>query len=299
MTRLGLCCLFKEQEIHFRQMQAVHYGKKEKPLEVISELILGNLAALESALIYCKSVGIGAFRISSQLFPLYTHPEVGYVLSDLPSASSIEMLLAKCKEAAQTLDIRLTFHPDQFVVLNSPRTDVVEKSIEELLYHTNMAIALNADVINIHAGGVYGDKKEALSRLKATLKTLPDSLLQRLTLENDDKSYTPEDLFPLCKEMHIPLVYDVHHHRCNKDSWSIQQATEKALETWDREPLFHLSSPLLGWDGPGPSRHHDYIDINDFPQEWLSIDPLTIEVEAKAKELAIAKLLIDLKGLRV
>jgi UV DNA damage endonuclease len=61
------------------------------------------------------------------------------------------------------------------------------------------------------------------------------------------------------------------------------------LTTWDREPLFHISSPLEGWNGPKPQRHHDYINIRDFPKFWGSLD-VTVEVEAKAKELAVKKL---------
>ena len=88
-------------------------------------------------------------------------------------------------------------------------------------------------------------------------------------------------------------MYDVHHHRCHSDSLSIEQATQRALATWRREPLFHISSPLEGWDGPKPQRHHDFIDMPDFPLCWRGLD-ITIEVEAKAKELAVRKLLADL-----
>jgi UV DNA damage endonuclease len=106
-----------------------------------------------------------------------------------------------------------------------------------------------------------------------------------MTVENDDKTYTPADLLPLCKATGIPLVYDVHHHRCNPDSLSVEQATKKALATWNREPMFHLSSPIEGWDGPKPERHHDFIDVNDFPECWRRKN-ITVEVEAKAKEVA-------------
>jgi UV DNA damage endonuclease len=60
--------------------------------------------------------------------------------------------------------------------------------------------------------------------------------------------------------------------------------------------LFHLSSPKDGWNSTNPRKHHDYIDINDFPKEWLSLD-ITVEVEAKGKELAIEKLIKDLGSL--
>ena len=95
--------------------------------------------------------------------------------------------------------------------------------------------------------------------------------------------YTPADLLPLCKTKGVPLVYDVHHHRCNPDGLTVEQATAMAIATWDREPLFHISSPLAGWDGPRPARHHDFIVPEDFPACWRRLC-ITVEVEAKAKE---------------
>jgi UV DNA damage endonuclease len=150
---------------------------------------------------------------------------------------------------------------------------------------------IGADVINIHAGGVYGDKQSALSRLSKEVSALPEPIRSRLTLENDDRSYTVADLLPICEQLKIPLVYDVHHHRCNPDGLTVAAATEACLQSWQqlgREPYFHISSPKNGWDGkPGP--HADFIDIADFPAEWHGLDA-TIDVEAKAKELALLKL---------
>lgn len=119
----------------------------------------------------------------------------------------------------------------------------------------------------------------------------------RLTLENDDKVYTPADLLPVCADTGVPLVYDVHHHRCLPDGLTVAEATKRARATWKTEPLFHLSSPLEGWNGPKPERHHDYISAGDFPKEWLGW-PLTVEVEAKAKELAVMRLLAWLEGMK-
>ncbi len=110
-----------------------------------------------------------------------------------------------------------------------------------------------------------------------------------MTVENDDKMFTPADLLPVCRTTGIPLVYDVHHHRCNQDGLSEEEATEQAIGAWNREPLFHISSPIEGWDGPRPERHHDFIDLMDFPSCWHGHD-LTVEVEAKAKEVAVLKL---------
>jgi UV DNA damage endonuclease len=115
----------------------------------------------------------------------------------------------------------------------------------------------------------------------------------RLTLENDDRVYAPNDLMPVCRDMDIPLVYDVHHHRCLPDGSSVEATSELALGTWNREPLFHLSSPKNGWESGNPRNHHDYIDADDFPSCWTNLD-ITVEVEAKAKELAVLKLKQDL-----
>jgi UV DNA damage endonuclease len=88
----------------------------------------------------------------------------------------------------------------------------------------------------------------------------------------------------------VPLVYDVHHHRCNPDGLSEEEATLEATRTWgDREPWVHLSSPKAGWSGGDPRPHADYIDPSDLPACWVGRS-MTIDVEAKAKELAVLRL---------
>lgn len=295
MLRLGLCCLFKELSIPFRQATVKYTTSLKDPFAYLSKLILINSESLIKAVDYCRLNGVGAFRVSSQFFPLYTFPELSYSLTDLPDYSAINTNLKTVKELKQEHDIRLVMHPDQFVVLSSPHEGVVDKSIKELEYHQFLAELVGVDVINIHAGGVYGDKKTALERFAHSFSHLSAGLKANLTIENDDKSYTPRDLLPVCHHLGIPLVYDVHHHRCNPDDMSIEQATDEAIKTWDREPLFHISSPLQGWDGPKPFRHHNYINEADFPEYWLELEGSTIEVEAKAKELAVQRLLTWLK----
>lgn len=238
--------------------------------------------------------GIGAFRVNSQILPVKTHPAVGYDVLGLPGGDAIVERFRECGAFARDRGLRLSFHPDQFVVLNSPNPTTLGSSLAELDYQAEVAEWIGADTINIHGGGAYGDKASALQRLRESIGRLPDRVRSRLTLENDDKVYTPSDLLPVCADTGVPLVYDVHHHRCLPDDLGIAEATEKARSTWRTEPLFHISSPLEGWEGPRPERHHDFIDVSDFPAEWLGW-PLTVEVEAKAKELAIAKLRSDLE----
>jgi UV DNA damage endonuclease len=299
MLRFGLCCLFKNEAVTFRTttVKALSTLPRDRQLLKLSEICLHNAHNLQHALEAVHRLGIGAFRIMSPLFPRMTHPEAGYTLSHLPEAEAISCALETCKLYALQQQIRLSFHPDQFVVLSSPHPTVVANSAQELEYQALLAEMVGADVINIHAGGVYGDKQEALLRFGAVYERLPESVRSRLTLENDDVSYTPEDLLPLCREHEIPLVYDVHHHRCNPDTLTVKEATELAAATWHtvgREQYCHTSSPKNGW-GSGASRpHSDFIDTGDFPECWVGMN-MTIDVEAKAKEVAVVRLMEEMR----
>jgi UV DNA damage endonuclease len=291
MIRLGLCCIFRDEPIKFRTTTATANQKlaRSEGRSKLSELCLSNADALLAALQFCHEHGIGCFRINSQILPLKTHPQCGYEVAELPDADEIVRRFTDCGLFANQHGIRTCFHPDQFVVLNSPKPEVVESSIRELECQSEVAEWVGADVVNIHGGGAYGDKSSALAEFARNLKRLSRRTRKLLTVENDDKTYTPADLLPLCQRNGIPLVYDVHHHRCHQDALTVEDATEQALATWDREPLFHISSPLEGWEGPKPQRHHDFIDIKDFPECWRDLN-VTVEVESKAKELAVLKL---------
>lgn len=290
MLRLGLCCVFAQAPIKFRRTTAT-YQSKFKPMEQrrhLADLCLQNARALSQALKYCRDNHIGAFRLNSQILPLITHPKQGYHMHDLPGHKRIIDAYRQCGEFARRHDIRTSLHPDQFVVIASPRPQVRKKSLEELVYQSMVAEWVGADVINIHAGGGYGDKPASLKRLLSVVNDLPESITSRLTLENDDRTYSPSDLLPVCRNAGIPMTYDVHHHRCLPDKLSIEEATAAALETWQREPLFHLSSPLERLGDGRDRRHADYIDPDDFPKSWRGLD-ITVDVEAKAKELAILR----------
>ncbi|MBL8823255.1 MAG: UV DNA damage repair endonuclease UvsE [Planctomycetia bacterium] len=291
MIRLGLCCCFSDEPIRFSTTTAAAISRlaRQAALEKLGNLALANAHSLIAALSYCSENGIGCFRVLSQILPLKTHPTHGYEIADLPQGKEIKLLFLQAGAFAGKLGIRTCFHPDQFVVLNSPKPEVVNASIRELEYQAEVAEWIGADVINIHGGGAFGDKPRALDAFAQCLQRLSPAVRKRLTLENDDRIYSPSDLLPLCQSYQIPLVYDVHHHRCHPDNLRVEEATKQAIATWNREPLFHISSPCEGWKGPKPQRHHDYINISDFPRCWLKHN-LTVEVEARAKEKAVLKL---------
>ena len=291
MIRLGLCCKFHQETIAFRTTTVTALARlpREQQLEKLSRLALANAEALRQALTYCVNHQIGCFRVNSQILPVKTHHAVGYTIYDLPNAAEIIDAFKTCGRYAKQHGLRLTFHPDQFILLSALDPEIIRKSILDLEYQAEVASWIHADVINIHAGGSYGNKTDTLARLATVIRTLPEAVRSRLTFENDDRVYSPADLLPLCRETGQPFVYDVHHHRCLPDGLSVGDVTRQTLATWNREPLFHVSSPKDGHGSRRPGPHHDFITPSDFPDEWLSSD-LTVEVEAKAKEVAVERL---------
>ena len=303
MLHLGLCCLFLEENLRFRTTSFAALRKFSPPerRQRVSEICLANAITLEQTFRRLPELGIKAFRISSELFPLYTHPEAGYCLADLPDETQIREHFAACRQQASRAGLRLSLHPDQFVVLVSPRPEVVASSVAELKYQLALAELAGAGEINLHLGGNYGDKTAAIARFQEVFRSLPPGLQQRLTLENDDVSYTVVDLLPVCRQLRLPLVYDVHHHRCLPDDLTVEDASRLAAETWQcrqTSPHFHVSSPKNGWDSRQVRPHADYIDPVDFPPCWHNFDELCVDVEAKAKEKAIARLRLDLAAKR-
>lgn len=287
--RWGLCCQFLDSPIRFRTathryVATLDGGSRRAYLAEIAD---HNAGALAAAVERCHELGIGAFRITSQILPLATHPESGYALERLDPSQAIRNAYEWAGALAQAYDVRLSLHPDQFVVLNSTSEPVVRAAIQELELQGEIAELVGADTIVLHGGGASGGTAAALERLERGINRLSSRTRGRLALENDDRCFTPAHLIPLCERAGIPLVYDVHHHRCLGDGLSVAEATEMAFATWgEREPWAHISSPREGWGSPNPRAHADYIDPGDFPQEWLDRS-VTVDVEAKAKERAV------------
>jgi UV DNA damage endonuclease len=298
VIRWGLCCQFLDAPIKYRT--ATHrYVATLTPAarrRYLASIAADNAAALAASVRHCRSLGIGAFRINSQILPLGTHPVSGYTLERLDRTGAIREAFLEAGRLARETDVRLSFHPDQFVVLNSEREAVAASAIQELEFQAEIAELVGADVLVLHGGGGAGGVAAALARLERAVDRLSARARSRLALENDDRLFTPADLLPFCERVALPLVYDAHHHRCKADDLPVAEATARAAATWGRrEPYFHISSPRAGWGGGDPRPHADYIDVSDVPESWLQMSA-TVDVEAKAKERAVLKVMEEVRG---
>jgi UV DNA damage endonuclease len=289
--RWGLCCLVVDAPLTFRSATHAYVTRlsAEQRLAYLDAIALANTRTVVETIGYCARLRIGAFRITSQLFPLATHPLSGFGIDSLPGATEIRAGLATARRLAEKSGIRLSFHPDQFIVLNSARPEVVDSAIAELEWQGELAELLGADVICLHGGSTAGGRDDAIDRLVRGIDRVSERVRSRLALENDDRCYPVVELLPACLASDVPLVLDAHHHRVLPGDLSLEDATDWAVATWGaREPYFHLSSPRAGWGNGDPRPHADFIDAGDVPSYWLELGiPLTVDVEAKAKERAV------------
>ena len=137
--------------------------------------------------------------------------------------------------------------------------------------------------INIHVGGTYGDKMQALNTWCENFQDLPMSVKSRLTIENDDKQscFTVKDLLFIHQNVGIPICFDYHHHRLNPGQESEEEAFNIAYNTWkDITPVVHVSEPR---DSQNPRAHHDFV-INKINTYGKTVD---IMLECKQKDIAL------------
>ena len=288
--RWGLCCQFLDAPIRFRTATHRYVASldAERRRAYLSDVARSNAIALAHAVERCAELGIGAFRINSQVLPLATHPASGYTIDDLDQGDVIRRAFAAAGELARLRDVRLSFHPDQFVVLNSEREDVVRAAVRELEYQGALAELVGADVLCLHVGGVTGGVDAALDRFERGLEQVSGRVRERLAVENDDRLFAVREIARLFERTGLPLIYDVHHHRCHPDGLSVDDATQVMVATWGaREPYAHLSSPRDGWDAANPRPHSAYVNAADVPEAWLALPRITVDVEAKDKERAV------------
>ena len=265
----------------------------EKGTSYASELSLQNCKDLVKIIQWNYDNGFKFFRISSELFPWASE----YNISDLPDYEEIKSTLSEAGRLATEYGIRITSHPGPFNVLTSPRESVVENCITDLTIHGQVFDMMGLsrtpyNKINIHIGGVYGDKVSAMERFCKNFERLPESVKSRLTVENDDKAsmYSVVDLYEgVYKVIGIPIVFDYHHHRFNTGGLSEEDALEVAMSTWiDVVPVVHYSeSRSKEQEDPKirPQAHSDY--VYDYIDTYGN--RVDIMVEAKAKELAVLK----------
>ena len=242
------------------------------------------------------------FRMSSSTVPYGTHP-------DLPEFH-YERQIGECEEALATLGakasrygIRLSTHPGQYTVLNSPDPGLVAKSSADVEQDALLLDALGAGpeaAVILHVGGVYGDERSALDRFARAYEALSERARRRLAVEHDEQSFDLADVLQLHARTGARVIYDMHHHRCNRTPGPLYDhaaAVAAACATWPAgvRPKVHLSSPRTELRvvrgkpaAPLVAQHADFVTPWDLAELLgAAARPVDVMIEAKAKDLAV------------
>ncbi|MCM3586838.1 UV DNA damage repair endonuclease UvsE [Mesobacillus maritimus] len=259
-----------------------------------------NLKSTERMVHYNIAHEIPLYRFSSSIAPLATHPEVKWDF-----VTPFRDQWREIGRLVRAKGIRTSFHPNQYTLFTSPRPEVSDNAVIDMEYHYRMLEAMgleNEGVINIHIGGAYGNKEETILRFHENLRKLPFEIKQRMTLENDDKTYTGDETLAACQKEDIPFVFDYHHHMANLGTMELEKLLELGFATWERiglRPKIHISSPKTE---KAFRSHADYVDA-DFILPLIDVlrslgQDVDFMIEAKRKDQAALNLVEDLSKIR-
>ena len=286
-TRIGYACLalgVPGSEFH------TCTAKNAAP-ERLRGIVAQNLGALRRLIAYNAENGIRLFRITSDLIPF-----AGTPLNPLRWDQEFSGAFAQIGAEAARAGIRLSLHPGQYTVLNSPDPRVVENAAAELAYHDKILALLGvgpSGKLVLHAGGVYGDKAAALRRFCENWDGLCDSIRRRVVLENDERCYDIADVLALTEHLGIPAVFDVLHHAVHPPAQERPLAywLERCARTWktaDGPQKLHYSQ-----QNPGgrPGAHSATIDVARFLPFYGQARALGADImlEVKDKNLSALK----------
>mgnify|MGYP003627837865 FL=1 len=297
--------------LHWREKHSD--GKNDFSPEVLLEgRILHNLELTSKILKHCAINDIFHYRLSSKLFPLITDTTLNLSIENFSNFNSIKVELKTIGEIAKKHGILLSIHPDQFNVLASKRSDVVQKTIMELNFHAKIMDMIGlpqsyAAPINIHPSvtihkSTQEEKtddeglREIVDRFYEGFKQCDEGVRERLVVENEDKGcWNCANLFMYfhnyCGTKHshfFPLTYDNLHDYCNPSSLQEENVTQEQnvrafAGTWKKDvPVFHYS-----WGREDKFRSHADFAAENIPDYDMEI---TWECELKQKDYAIERL---------
>lgn len=252
------------------------------------ETVYNNLNCLQKILEFNSNQGILFFRITSDLVPFASHPicKFNWQKHFRNYFEDIGLYIKKRQ-------IRISMHPDQFVLINSLDQKIFRRSLKELFYHADILDLLGLDTsakIQMHVGGVYGDKDKSTIRFVSRLQKLEENLKGHLVIENDIR-YNLNDCIKIHKMTGIPVLFDSLHHEINNSGGNLSESFGFFTRTWKNEdglPMVDYSSQQKQ---KNKGKHAETLDLKhfrNFLQITLPFD-YDLMLEIKDKEQSALK----------
>ncbi len=250
-----------------------------------------NLATLVGILKFNIANNFMFFRISSGVIPFASHPICKFDWKEYFKSD-----LIKIGQLIKDHNIRISMHPDQFVIINAKSPDIVNNSIRELEYHTDLLDLMELDYsskVQIHIGGIYGDKEKSKKQFISNYKNLlSEKIKKRLVIENDDHLYNLKDCIEIHEYTGIPILFDVFHHLCFDNKLPLNIALQISNNTWNSSKdgimMIDYSNQELN---QRKGKHSHTLDIKQFEKFIISVSNLDLDIilEIKDKEKSAKK----------
>lgn len=241
-----------------------------------------NLDCLERILEFNRAHGLLFFRITSDLVPFASHP-----VCTFPWEKEFAGRFSALGKFIRRNGMRISMHPDQFTLINSPDPEIFSRSAAELSYHARvldlLGLARTAR-IQVHVGGVYNDKPAAIDRFCLRFERLEEAVRRRLTVENDDRLFTVADCLGISRRTGVPVLFDSFHHQLHNRGEGAAQALGRAAATWkkgDGRPMVDYSSQKKG---ERAGRHAESIDLKDFARFLAAAGDLDFDIMLEIKD---------------
>lgn len=256
----------------------------------LRELIDANLCALDHTIRFNERERIRLYRIGSGLIPFGSHT-VNTVRWWEEFADRFTEIGLRIRAAG----IRVSMHPGQYTLLNSPNPAITAASRDDLDYHARVLDLLGIlpeGKLVLHVGGLYGNRVEAIERFVQQVKVLPQHVRRRLVVENDDRLFTALDVLNVSERTGLPVVFDWLHYQANPGPGLPRDLIAMCFSTWsaaDGFPKIHISTQAA--HAP-VGAHADWVSPDDvlrFMDESPRV-PFDCMLEAKEKDRALLRL---------
>jgi UV DNA damage endonuclease len=248
----------------------------------IIETVENNLRCLIQILKFNVDHGLYFFRITSDLIPFASHP-----ICDFKWESHFTDEFKYIGDLINQNEIRISMHPDQFTLINSPDRKIHERSVSELRYHSKVLDCMGLDLsakIQIHVGGVYGDKDKSMARFVRRYQKLDTRIRNRLVIENDDRSYSLSDCVCISRETGIPILFDVFHHEIFNSGETVEEAFKLFVKTWRMNDGIPMVDYSRQEDGQRVGTHAASINVQKFRKFLIETRPFDFDVMLEIKD---------------
>lgn len=293
MNKVGFCCKWmspekdKAAEKKLNQVDTTITSLSKRSKAEVEQILLNKVTHnMDSLHLLVKEVasypeGQRLLRLTSEILPAYTHPVANWVYHTPTMRSLIETGFARVGDLARSQGIRLGFHPDHFVQINTHSASTLAKSIDALEMHVEQMRMMgftggwhkHGAHINVHLGG---KKASGMTNFFKNWKKLSKDCQDLLTIENDEFSFGLHDVIHVAEL--CPIVCDIFHHWVNTKGTYIQPD----------DPLI-VDYVIPSWRGTKPLGHFSQPREEHLPDHDVNVLPSYSELHSKVKKATVLR----------